>query len=159
MAVRRLPVIQQVAGEDADAASRPAWQWILIGSGLLVTIWAPAVALTLLVARKFAGDDAPGAGLAGGLVAGSFALAALAAGYLVGRFGARTRLRHAVFAGLSAALEIWLIALLGAAFSSVLLAVSALVSLAALAGAFAAMGAWLSRRSSQTRSLSRESAR
>jgi len=143
MATRRLPVIQEPAGEDAEAAARPAWHWVLIGSGLLVTIWTPFVLLVLAVARKI---SATGPGAAAGLAAGTFALAALAAGHLVARFGPRTRLRHAVFAGLAAAAEIWLLALLGGAFVSALLGLSALLSLSGLAAGFCALGAWLRRR-------------
>jgi hypothetical protein len=147
MATRRLPVIQEPTGEDAEAAARPAWQWVLIGSGLLVTIWTPTVALSLVLARKIAGPDgAPGPALAALLVALTFALAALAAGYLVSRFGLRTRPRHAVFSGLLAALEIWALALLGGAFPSVPVGVSALFSLTALAAGFCALGPLLARK-------------
>lgn len=127
MAMRRLPVIQEPAGEDAEAALRPAWQWVLIGSGLLVTIWTPTVAVSLALARRLASaaDGAVGAGPAALLVAGTFALAALAAGYLVARFGPRARLRHAAGSGVLAAAEIWVLALLGGAFTSVMVAVSA----------------------------------
>jgi len=103
----------------------------------------------LVVARKIsatAADGAVGPGVAAALVAATFALASVAAGYLVARFGPRTRRRHALFAGLVAAGEIWVLALLGGAFASVLVGVTALLSLAALAGTFAALGAWLRRR-------------
>src|SRR5687767_13129566 len=107
MATRRLPVIQEPTGEDAEAAARPPWQWVLIGSGLLVTMWTPTVAVTLAVARKIAASvgsgAAPGPGLSAVLVGSTFGLAAVAASYLVARFGVRTQPRHAVFAGLVAA--------------------------------------------------------
>jgi len=143
MATRRLPVIQEPAGEDAEAAARPAWHWVLIGSGLLVTIWTPFVLLALAVARKI---SATGPGAAASLAAGTFALASFTAGHLVARFGPRTRVWHAVFAGLAAAAEIWLLALLGGAFPSALLGLSALLSLSGLAAGFCALGAWLRRR-------------
>lgn len=147
MATRRLPVIQEPTGEDAEAAARPPWQWVLIGSGLLVTIWTPTVAVVLALARKIAGPGgSPGPAVAASLVAVTFAAASVAAGYLVARFGVRTRPRHAVFSGLVAALEIWALALLGGAFSSALVGVSALVSLAALAAGFCAIGPVLARR-------------
>lgn len=150
MATRRLPVIQEPSGADAEAAARPAWQWVLIGSGLLVTIWTPSVALVLLVAQKISmarpGQPAPGAGLAAGLVAVTFALAAVGAGFLVARFGPRAGLRPAVLAGLVGAAEIWLLASLGDAFGSGLVAGSALLSLSGLAAGFCAIGAWLARR-------------
>jgi hypothetical protein len=149
MATRRLPVIQEPTGEDAEAAARPPWQWVLIGSGLLVTIWTPSVAIVLAIARKIAASTsgaAPGPGLSAVLVGVTFGLAAVAASYLVARFGVRTKPRHAVFSGLVAAAEIWLLALLGGAFPSALVGVSALLSLSALAAGFCALGPRLARR-------------
>jgi hypothetical protein len=145
VATRRLPVIQEPAGEDAEAAARPAWQWVLIGSGLLVTIWTPFVALALAAARKIASDAAPGAGVAAILVAATFALASLAAGYLVARFGRKTRARHTLLAGVLAATEIWALALLGGAFASPWVGLSALVTLSAVAAAFCSLGPPLAR--------------
>lgn len=150
MATRRLPVIQEPSGEDAAAEARPAWQWVLIGSGLLVTIWTPAVALVLAVARWLAatGKGAPALGpsVAASLVALSFVLSALAAGYLVARFGGRTRLRHTFLAGLAAALEIWGLAWMGGAFASALVALTALSSLSLLGSGGCGLGGWLGRR-------------
>jgi hypothetical protein len=150
MATRRLPVIQQPTGDDAEAAARPAWQWVLIGSGLLVTIWTPTVAIALALARKIAasrvGGPPLGPTLAALLVAATFALSSIAAGYLVARFGPRTQLRHALFSGLVAAGEIWLLAMMGGAFTSGLVAGSALLSLSLLAGGFCVLGGWLRRR-------------
>jgi len=150
MATRRLPVIQEPTGEDAEAAARPPWQWVLIGSGLLVTIWTPSVVLVLALARKIAASAAngaaPGPGLSAALVGLTFGLSALAAGYLVARFGVRTKPRHAVFSGLLATAEIWLLALAGGAFPSALVGLSALLSLAALAAGFCALGPLLARR-------------
>lgn len=143
MATRRLPVIQEPTREDAEAAARPPWQWVLIGAGLLVTLWTPFVIVALAVARRLAGPA-----VAPLLVAVMFALASLTAGYLVARFGPRTRPRHAVFAGLLAALLIWLLALLGGAFTSVLPALSALLVLSGLGAAFCALGPPLARRRS-----------
>lgn len=148
MAIRRLPVIQEPTGDDAEAAARPSWQWVLIGSGLLVTIWTPFVALALMLAHKIsqARGAVTGPGVAASLVALTFALSAVAAGYLVARFGQRTRSLHAVFAGLLAAGEVWFLALLGRAFSSGLVGASAFLTLSAVSAAFCALGAWLHRR-------------
>jgi hypothetical protein len=143
MAVRRLPVIQEPTGEDAEAAARPAWQWVLVGSGLLVTIWAPLAALVGVLASSF---PSLRGGVATFLVAATLALAAGASGALVARFGRRAQLRHAVFAGIAGACELWLVGLLGRAFASTLLAISALLSLSALAAAFCGLGALLARR-------------
>lgn len=149
MATRRLPVIQEPTGEDAEAALRPAWQWVLIGSGLLVTMWTPLVLVALAVARKISAlrspTAPPGSALAASLVAATLALSALAAGYLVARFGSRARPRHAVFAGLASAAEIWFLALLGGAFSSGLLGATAFLSLSVLCAGFCGLGAWLRR--------------
>jgi hypothetical protein len=150
MATRRLPVIQEPTGDDAEAAARPAWQWVLIGSGLLVTIWTPSVAVALAVARKIAalqwGGAGAGPGVAAALAALTFALSSVAAGYLVARFGARTARRHALFSGVVAAVEVWILALMGGAFTSGFVAVTALLSLSGLAAGFCALGAWLRRR-------------
>jgi hypothetical protein len=143
MAVRRLPVVQEPTGEDAEAAARPAWQWVLIGSGLLVTVWAPLAAVVGALARVFPSISP---GIAAALIAGSLAVAAGATGYLVSRFGSRASLRHAVFAGLAGAAELWLVGLLGGAYGSTLVGFSALVSLTALSAAFCAIGARLARR-------------
>jgi predicted permease len=145
MAIRRLPVIQEPTGDDAEAAARPAWQWAVIGSGLLVTMWTPMVALVFALAGKLSGNGSSSAGPAY-LFAATFALSAVAAGYLVARFGPRTRSRHAVIAGLLAAGEICFVGLLGRAFRSGAEGVSALLLLSALSAAFCALGAWLHRR-------------
>ncbi len=142
MAVRRLPVVQEPTGEDAEAAARPAWQWVLIGSGLLVTLWAPLAALVGVLARAF---PRWGPGAATALVVLTLGLAAAASGYLVSRFGRRASLRHAVVGGLLGAAELWLIGLLGRAFGSPLVAGAALATISAVAAGFSALGALLFR--------------
>lgn len=142
MAIRRLPVIQEPASEDAEAAARPPWRWVLVGAGLLLTFWFPAAALVLLVTKFVA---LGGAGLFFALVA-TFALASLAAGYLVARFGLRTRLRHAVFSGLVAAAALCGLTLLGGGFPSAELGLSAFLLLSGVAAGFCALGAPLARR-------------
>jgi hypothetical protein len=140
MAQRRLPVIQEPTGEDAEAAARPHWHWVLIGAGFWVTAWTP---LAWLLFRKI-----PGLGvMTGALVwAASFALAAFGAGYLVARFGPRTRIRHAALAGATASAGIWLMAAAAGGFATALLAVSSLLALSSVNTGFAALGAWLQRR-------------
>jgi len=120
---RRLPVIQNEAPEDALVASRPRFQWILIGAGLCFAIWAPlAIVTTPLGARLGAravglhADDLarglavvpPNARTVFALVSAapllvSFLVASLAAGALVGRFGRRARRLEAALGGLLAA--------------------------------------------------------
>jgi hypothetical protein len=141
MATRRLPVIQEPAGEDAEAAARPAWQWVLIGSGLLVTMWTPLAFVAMPLAQRFGGGSLPAS-----LAAVTFALSGLAAGYLVGRFGLRARTKHVVLSGFLAAAEIWLLALMGGAISSLLVGVSVFLPLAVLGGGSSALGSWLFRR-------------
>jgi hypothetical protein len=143
MAIRRLPVIQQSTGDDAEAAARPSWQWVVIGSGLLVTMWTPMVALVFALAGNVSSGGGAGPAY---LFAATFAVSAVAAGYLVARFGERTRFRHAVLVGLLAASEICVVGLLGRAFRTGAEGVSALLLLSALAAAFCALGAWLHRR-------------
>jgi hypothetical protein len=85
--------------------------------------------------------------MTGALVwAASFALAAFGAGYLVARFGPRTRIRHAALAGATASAGIWLMAAAAGGFATALLAVSSLLALSSVNTGFAALGAWLQRR-------------
>lgn len=148
MATRRLPVIQEPTGEDAEAAARPHWHWVLIGAGLWVTTWTP-IAWALF--RKI-----PVLGMmTGALVwAASFAVAAVAAGYVVARFGPRTKTRHAALAGAVAAVGIWFMAAAAGGFPTVLLASSSLLALATVNAVFAALGAWLQRRLASRRKIS-----
>jgi hypothetical protein len=147
MATRRLTVIQEPTGEDALAASRPAWHWVLIGSGLLVSLFLPLALAALALGRTGVVVRSLGAVTAAGLAAGAaFALASALAGYLMARFGPRTRRRHAVFAGLSGAAGLWCLVLFSGGFQAVFLAVSTLFMLAALGAAFCVLGARLHRR-------------
>jgi hypothetical protein len=144
MATRRLPVIQEPTGDDAEAAARPAWHWVLIGSGMLVSLFMPLALAALALGRTGLMVRWLGAVVAAGGAAGiAFALAAALAGYLMARFGPRTQRRHAVFAGLAGAVELWALVLLSGGFQSVVLGVSTLFMLSAVGAAFCALGAWL----------------
>src|SRR3954453_22139798 len=146
MATRRLPVIQEPTGDDAEAAARPAWHWALIGSGMLVTMFMPLALAALALARTGPVVRWLGATAAAGTAAGTvFALAAVAAGYLMARFGPKSQVRHAAFAGLLGALELWGLVLLSGGFQAALLGLSTLLMLAAVGAAFCALGAWLRR--------------
>lgn len=129
--VRRLPVIQSKAPEDAEAQARPPWHWVLIGAGIAFTSWIPLAMLALWAGRKLAASVAdlsrPEA-LSGGerVAAGaaillpllvSFVVACAGAGALVGRFGGRAGRREAALAGAVAALAAWLIALASGALA------------------------------------------
>lgn len=146
MAVRRLPVVQEPAVEDAAAAARPPWHWVLIGAGFTVTLWLPILGLALWISRRLSASGALGAGGVATLVGASFAASALSSGALVGHFGKQAGLRHAIFAGLLAALALWTIALLGGSVTSLTLGMSALVVLALLASGFMAAGFHLGAR-------------
>lgn len=134
--VRRLPVVQNTAPEDADAAERPRAHWVAIGAGLNLSIWIPlalcAAPFGRLLTRQLIPLDDPAlpvtnstrvlvvlAQLVPQLVA--FALASFASGALVGRFGGQAKTRDASLAtllaacaaagigGLSGALRPWLV--------------------------------------------------
>ena len=147
MAARRLPVIQEPTGEDAEAAARPAWHWVLIGSGMLVTLFMPLALAALALGRTGLVVRWLGAVAAAGVAAAAaFALSAALAGYLLARFGPKTRRRHAAFAGLAGAGEVWALVLLSGGFQAALLGASTLFMLFAVGAAFCALGAWLQRR-------------
>jgi tRNA-(ms[2]io[6]A)-hydroxylase len=157
---RRLPVIQTPAGEDAEAAERPGWQWLLIGAAFELAIFLPLSLLSLpfgvwLARRSGApedgrvGEHSPelAALLTGLPVLVAFALAAWAAGAVVGRFGLRAGPRTAPLAGALGALLLLLLALgRGGLGSFALLAALTAVLLAAGAGC-----AWLGARFGQRR--------
>lgn len=147
MATRRLPVIQEPTGEDAEAAARPAWHWVLIGSGMLVTLFLPLALAALALARAGPIDRWLGPiAAAGTAAAAAFALAAVLAGYLMARFGPRTQRRHAAFAGLAGAVGLWALVLLSGGFQGAFLGISTLFMLSLVGAAFCTLGAWLRRR-------------
>jgi hypothetical protein len=142
MATRRLPVIQEPTGEDAEAAARPVWHWVLIGSGSLVTMFMPLALVTLALARTSPVVHRFGALAAAGTAAGAaFALSAATAGYLMARFGPKTQRRHAAFAGLLGAVELWVLVLLSGGFQAAFLGASTLFMLSGVGAAFCALGA------------------
>ncbi len=147
MATRRLPVIQEPTGEDAEAAARPAWHWVIIGSGLLVTMFLPLGLAALALGRTGFAVRWLGPVAAAGLAVGAaFALAAGIAGHLIARFGPRSKPRHAAFAGLAAGAELWFLVLLSGGFQAALLGASTFFMLCALGAPFCMLGAWLHRR-------------
>ena len=99
---RRLPVLKAPLEETDDP--RPPWQWLGFGALGIFVVWLPlAWATTVLVTRLGGLDEAPvGRMLLFGL---SLALASLAGGYLVGRWGTQgVGVREAALAGLAAAI-------------------------------------------------------
>jgi hypothetical protein len=151
MALRRLPVLQDAGGDPP----RPSWQWVLIGGGLAITVWLPLAVVALWAGPRLA-LLVRGTPLAASVVAAapsvlSFALANAVAGGLITHFGTRMRRRHALGAGLLAALTAWLIALLGGALRPWPVAALSLAVLAALGGLASLAGAWLVRAKARRR--------
>jgi tRNA-(ms[2]io[6]A)-hydroxylase len=129
---RHLPVIQTPPPEDAEASARSPWSWALIGAGFTVTLWLPLATLASWMQSR-------------ALIMLSFALAALLAGVLVGRFGLRAGLRHVALGGMAGGCIGFVLALLGGAVSSWTLAVTGLAVLAAAGASFSAAGGVLGR--------------
>lgn len=125
--VRRLPVIQNKAPEDAEAEERPPWHWVLIGTGFVITIWLPLVMIAVWI-----GGALP--------VLLSLALACGAGGALVGRFGGRAGVREATLSGVVAAACAWGLALLSGALSPWTIAVMSALVLFAAAAIFSWVG-------------------
>jgi tRNA-(ms[2]io[6]A)-hydroxylase len=149
-------VLQEASSDDA----RPPWHWTLIGALFALSIWVPLAMLSSWIAaravRRVVGESPPDAiadqltSAAGGTRAAlwlavtatpmlSFAVACLAAGALVGRFGQRAGAKEAAFGGALAAAA-------GAMLSAVQAGwVFSLVGLAVLAPVGAGAG-WLGGR-------------
>lgn len=156
--MRRLPVLQNQDTDDAAAARRPRWQWVLIGAGLVITLFLPLSGLGVwlggwlsraaLSGRTGATDGAASASGATPIVLGvlpvafSFLIACGGAGALVGRFGGRAKAREAALSGSLGALIGWGLAALGGSLSPWLVA---LVSLAVLL-VFGAVAAFVGAR-------------
>lgn len=162
--MRRLPVIQNQAPDDAAAAQRPRWQWALIAGGFVVTLWIPLTipaewlgrrlalrlvdvtdraALARFTASAGSGDRALLLTFLVGPLALSFIVACLAAGALVGRFGGRSGAREAALGGVLAALLVCGIAALGGALRPWPLAAGSLVALGFAGAASTWLGAKL----------------
>lgn len=147
--VRRLTVLQNDDTDDALAARRPRWQWVLIGAGFVITLFLPlsllgvwlGQALSRAVPRSESGALQV---VLGALpVALSFLVACGGAGALVGRFGGRAKAREAAYSGALGAFSGWGLAALGGSLSPWLVAVSALVALVTFGAGAALVGARL----------------
>ena len=104
MTKRRLPVLKTPGDVDADAPSRAPWQWVAFGALAIFVAWLPLAFVATWAAsslhRSGASPVAPVGVLAVGL-----ALAALAGGFLVGRWGAAgVGVREAALSGLASAI-------------------------------------------------------
>jgi tRNA-(ms[2]io[6]A)-hydroxylase len=138
---RRLPVLGSSPPDDVPDAERPAWHWSAIGAVAIFLVWLPlAAGAAALAARIASGDQGaarPGAHLAiFALHAGGFALACLAGGYFIGRFGGKAGRREASVSGLAAATVAWAlgIATTGLAWAPALVVLVLLASMGAVAG-------------------------
>jgi hypothetical protein len=152
--VRRLPVLQNQDTDDAAAARRPRWQWVLIGAGLVITLFLPLSWIGVWLGAWLSRAAARGNGGATPIVLGvlpvalSFLIACGGAGALVGRFGGRAKAREAALAGSLGALIGWGLAALGGSLSPWLVAVVSLAALVTFGAGAAFVGArlTLSRR-------------
>lgn len=150
--VRRLPVLQNQDTDDAAAARRPRWQWVLIGAGLVITLFLPLSWLGVWLGAwlsRVASSGAEGARGATPIVLGvlpvalSFLIACGGAGALVGRFGGKAKAREAALSGSLGALIGWGLAALGGSLSPWLVAVVSLAVLLVFGAGAAFVGAHL----------------
>ena len=148
--VRRLTVLQNQDTDDAAAARRPRWHWVLIGSGFVITLFLPLSLLgvwlgTWLSHAAARVDNAAAQIVLGALpVALSFLIACAAAGALIGRFGGRAKTREAALSGSLGALLGWGLAVLGGSLTPWLVAVASLLVLVLLGAGAASLGARIS---------------
>jgi hypothetical protein len=102
---RRLPVLE-AAPEDADAGAtaRPPWQWVGFGALAIFVVWLPLAFLSAWIASSLTASGASPVATVLVLAAG-LAMASLAGGFLVGRWGAAgVGVREAALAGLASAI-------------------------------------------------------
>jgi hypothetical protein len=137
---RRLPVIKSTGGDAGDADAdpiRPGWQWVAFGALAIFVVWLPLAWLSTLASLRLE-QVASGPALAAGVFlasAAGLAGAALAGGYLIGRWGAPgVGVREASLAGLAAAVLAMLLAWRSGLSLSALATVAIAVPPAALGG-------------------------
>jgi hypothetical protein len=95
-------VLKDPPGDDPDAPPRPPWQWVGFGALGIFVVWLPLAWVTTLVVLRLGGPSAAPV-VPALLFAGSLVLAAMAGGYLVGRWGTRgVGVREAALSGLTA---------------------------------------------------------
>jgi hypothetical protein len=104
---RRLPLLKATPDEENGGDPRPPWQWVGFGTLAIFVVWVPLSWVATLAAQRMGElDPTPVHLLERALpFALGLSLAALAGGYLVGRWGtAGAGVREAALAGLAAAL-------------------------------------------------------
>jgi len=146
--VRRLPVLQNPDTDDAAAARRPRWHWVLIGAGFVITLFLPLSQLGVWVGSSLTRNAEGTVGtarivLGAGPVAFSFLLACGLAGTLVGRFGGKSQAPEAALSGVIGSALVWALAAVGGALTPWPVAVFSLVVLVVFGGGAAFVGARL----------------
>jgi len=143
--VRRLTVLQNQDTDDAAAARRPRWHWVLIGAGFVITLFLPlsmlGVWLGALLSRAAPSGGTTRIVLGAAPVALSFLVACGAAGALVGRFGGKAKAREAALSGSLGALAGWGLAAMGGSLTPWLVALASLVVLVVFGAGAAYLGA------------------
>jgi hypothetical protein len=102
---RRLPVLKVPSGDGEDeATARPPWQWVGFGALAIFVVWLPLAFFAAWIASRInASGGSPVVAVI--VLAAGLALAALAGGFLVGRWGAAgVGVREAALAGLASAI-------------------------------------------------------
>jgi len=147
--VRRLPVLQNQDTDDAAAARRPRWHWVLIGAGFVITLFLPFSMLGVWLgallshAVPHSASGATQVVLGAAPVALSFLLACGAAGALVGRFGGKAKAREAALSGSLGALFGWGLAAAGGSLRPWIVAAASLAVLVIFGAGAAFLGAKL----------------
>ncbi len=141
---RRLPLLKQPGdagdGGGDEAPVRPPWQWIGFGTVAIFVVWLPLAFLAGWVAVSLGGLSTSPL-LAISVLASGLAVAALAGGVLVGRWGPDgVGVREASLAGLAAALVATGLSLGSPG------ALAGAVPTAVVAVSFAAIGGWMGLR-------------
>lgn len=155
-AKRRLPVVQPPGAEPEDP--RPPWHWVGFGAVAIFVVWLPLAYVAEAVGRRLTAQRLGGgethlaelsradrlAVLARIAVPQALALvlAGLAGGFLVTRFGNKTRRRDAAFSGLAVGLLA-----LGLTYSQVGFSLAGVIVPLVATGAAAVGGAIGARRS------------
>ena len=133
---RRLPVLKSEAEPEEDSR-HPPWQWVGFGTVMIFAAWLPLAYVAEAVKARLA----PSVAGAIALAVAPLALAALAGGFLVGRFGKPAGPREAALAGVATGLVASGLACGAAGLSwTPLVAIAALVPFAWGGGAWGAKG-------------------
>ncbi len=147
--MRRLPVLQNQDTDDAAAARRPRWQWVLIGAGLVITLFLPLSWLGVWLGAWLSRAASSGASGALPIVPGRAASCVVFSdrvrrrGRARGRFGGQAKAREAALSGSLGALIGWGPCGTGGSLSPWLVAVVSLAVLVIFGAGAAFMGARL----------------